>query len=49
VESGLRGYDVRLWLGLLAPAGTPREVVSRMHSEIVKRGKVIQQVGTFDN
>ena len=23
-ESGLPGFDVRLWLGILAPAGTPR-------------------------
>ena len=84
-EAGLPGFDVRLWLGLLAPAGTPPEVVSRiasasaealataevksalaaqgfaplagtpesfdafMRSEIVKWGKVIQQVGTVDN
>jgi tripartite-type tricarboxylate transporter receptor subunit TctC len=43
-EAGLPGYDVRLWLGLLAPAGTPRDVIDRvaaacadaLHSEDVK-------------
>jgi tripartite-type tricarboxylate transporter receptor subunit TctC len=31
-ESGLSGYDVRLWLGLLAPAGTPKDTVNRIAS-----------------
>jgi tripartite-type tricarboxylate transporter receptor subunit TctC len=31
-ESGLPGFDVRLWVGLLAPAGTPRDVVDRIAS-----------------
>jgi len=29
-EAGLSGYDIGLWFGLLAPAGTPREVVDRL-------------------
>lgn len=29
-EAGLPGYDVRLWLGLLAPSNTPRETVARI-------------------
>jgi tripartite-type tricarboxylate transporter receptor subunit TctC len=29
-EAGLAGYDVRLWFGLIAPVGTPREVVDRL-------------------
>jgi tripartite-type tricarboxylate transporter receptor subunit TctC len=29
-ESGLAGYDVRLWFGLVAPAGTARDVVDRL-------------------
>jgi tripartite-type tricarboxylate transporter receptor subunit TctC len=32
----LPGYDVTQWYGLLAPAGTPREIVSRLHAEMVK-------------
>jgi tripartite-type tricarboxylate transporter receptor subunit TctC len=31
-EVALPGYDVRLWLGLLAPAGTPPEVIARLSS-----------------
>jgi tripartite-type tricarboxylate transporter receptor subunit TctC len=29
-ESGLPGFDVRLWLGILAPVGTPRIVIDRL-------------------
>ena len=35
-ESGLPGFTVVNWLGVLAPAGTPREIISRLHAEIVK-------------
>jgi tripartite-type tricarboxylate transporter receptor subunit TctC len=30
------GYDATVWLGLLAPPGTPREVVLRINAEITK-------------
>ena len=29
-ESGLQGYDAVVWMGLLAPAGTPREIVDKL-------------------
>jgi tripartite-type tricarboxylate transporter receptor subunit TctC len=29
-EAGLPGYDIGLWFGLLAPAGTPREIVDKL-------------------
>jgi tripartite-type tricarboxylate transporter receptor subunit TctC len=35
-ESGLAGYDSTQWYGVLAPAGTPREIVARLHDEIVR-------------
>jgi tripartite-type tricarboxylate transporter receptor subunit TctC len=35
-ESGLPGYDMNGWSGLLVPAGTPSKIVSRLHGEIVK-------------
>ena len=35
-ESGLPGYEAMPWLGLVAPAGTPKAVVDRMHREVVK-------------
>ena len=31
-ESGLAGFDMRLWIGLAAPAGTPSEIVDRLSS-----------------
>jgi tripartite-type tricarboxylate transporter receptor subunit TctC len=33
--AGLPGYDATLWYGLFAPAGTPREIVARLGSEVV--------------
>ena len=35
-ESGLKGYDVSNWLGLLAPKGTSQEVVARLNAAVVK-------------
>jgi tripartite-type tricarboxylate transporter receptor subunit TctC len=31
---GLADYDMTLWLGVLAPAGTPKDVVARLHRDI---------------
>ena len=31
---GLAAYEMTLWLGVLAPAGTPAEVVTRLHRDI---------------
>ena len=42
-ESGLPGYDLSLWYGLVAPAGTPREVIdklSRVANEALKSDDV---------
>lgn len=35
-ESGLRDYDLSGWFGMLAPAGTPREIVVRLNTAIAK-------------
>jgi tripartite-type tricarboxylate transporter receptor subunit TctC len=35
-ESGVPGFDVGVWFGVLTVAGTPREVVQRLNSEMVK-------------
>ena len=35
-EAGVPGYDATIWLGLLAPPGTPRDVVQKLNSEISK-------------
>ncbi|OVZ56353.1 MFS transporter [Pigmentiphaga sp. NML080357] len=33
-EAGLPGYDVAVWFGIFAPAGTPQPVVARLHKDI---------------
>ena len=35
-QAGVPGYEAIQWYGLLAPAGTPREIVMKLHGEIVK-------------
>jgi len=35
-ESGVPGYESISWAGVAVPAGTPREIVGRLHAEIVK-------------
>ncbi len=33
-ESGFRGFEIRGWFGMLAPAGTPRPIVERLNAAI---------------
>ena len=33
-EAGVPGYEVDVWFGLVAPAGTPREVLAKLNAEI---------------
>jgi tripartite-type tricarboxylate transporter receptor subunit TctC len=35
-ESGVPGYDVGVWFGVLTVAGTPREIVQRLNTDMVK-------------
>jgi len=35
-EGGLPGYDAAGWYGLLAPAGTPPEIVRRLNAEVTR-------------
>ena len=35
-EPGLAGFDVSVWLGLLAPTGTPLDIVNKLHQEMVR-------------
>ncbi|WP_348752728.1 tripartite tricarboxylate transporter substrate binding protein [uncultured Aquincola sp.] len=35
-ESGYKGFDAVTWFGLLAPAGTPKDVVARLNAEFNK-------------
>lgn len=43
-QAGVKGYDVSNWLGLLAPAGTPKEVLGRIHAAL---GRDRQVVGRY--
>ncbi len=35
-ETGLPGYEAGPWYGVLAPAGTPKEIIARLNAELVK-------------
>jgi tripartite-type tricarboxylate transporter receptor subunit TctC len=35
-EAGVPGYDAVIWLGIMAPAGTPQPIVDRLNAEIGK-------------
>jgi tripartite-type tricarboxylate transporter receptor subunit TctC len=39
-EAGVPGYDSSQWFGVLAPAGTPRDIVARLHREM---GRVLNE------
>ena len=35
-EAGVPGYEATIWLGIMAPAGTPKDVVDKLNTEINK-------------
>lgn len=35
-EAGVKGYETTIWLGIMAPTGTPRAVIERLNAEITK-------------
>lgn len=45
-EAGVAGYDVVTWAGLIAPAGTPKEVVARLN-EALNAALKVPEVNTF--
>jgi tripartite-type tricarboxylate transporter receptor subunit TctC len=49
-EAGLKGYEVTGWYGVVAPAGTPREVINRLHADITKtlaQDEIVQALNAF--
>jgi tripartite-type tricarboxylate transporter receptor subunit TctC len=35
-EAGVPGYEATIWLGIMAPTGTPKEIVDKLNGEITK-------------
>ena len=35
-EAGLPGFDVVIWQGLVAPAGTPSDIIAKLHQEVLR-------------
>ncbi len=35
-EAGLKGFSLGTWFGVLAPAATPKNIVTRLNAEMVK-------------
>jgi tripartite-type tricarboxylate transporter receptor subunit TctC len=35
-ETGLKGFDIGTWFGVLAPAATPKDILVRLNTEMVK-------------
>jgi tripartite-type tricarboxylate transporter receptor subunit TctC len=35
-EQGFENFDISVWYGMLAPAGTPREIITRLNAELIK-------------
>ncbi|HSQ05421.1 MAG TPA: tripartite tricarboxylate transporter substrate binding protein [Burkholderiales bacterium] len=35
-EAGLQGFEVSAWYSIVAPAGTPRPIIDRLHTELAK-------------
>jgi tripartite-type tricarboxylate transporter receptor subunit TctC len=48
-EAGVPGYEASIWNGILAPAGTPRDIVQRLHEAIVQTLKTPQAQERYAN
>ena len=35
-QAGVKGFETSAWSGLYAPAGTPADIINRLHAEVVK-------------
>jgi tripartite-type tricarboxylate transporter receptor subunit TctC len=51
-ESGMPGFEVAAWQGLIAPAGLPEPILNRLHAEVVrilKEPATAEKLRTFGN
>src|SRR6201746_794076 len=45
IEAGIAGYDATIWLGLMAPAGTPKPIIDKLNAAVnaaVKRPDIVK-------
>ena len=45
IEAGISGYEATIWLGLMAPAGTPKAVIDKINAAVnaaVKRPDIVK-------
>jgi tripartite-type tricarboxylate transporter receptor subunit TctC len=45
IEAGVAGYEATIWLGLMAPAGTPRPIIDKLNAavnSVVKRPEIVK-------
>ena len=50
IEAGFPGFTIMTWNGLVAPAGTPKEIVDRLAAETaraVKDPKIVERLANF--
>jgi tripartite-type tricarboxylate transporter receptor subunit TctC len=48
-ESGVADFDIMAWTGLLAPKGTPPDVVAKLHAQVEKALDLSDVVSRFNN
>src|SRR3954471_18195534 len=48
-EAGVPGYEASIWNGVLAPAGTPKAILNRLHDTIVQTLRTPQAVERYAN
>jgi tripartite-type tricarboxylate transporter receptor subunit TctC len=49
-ESGVKGFEVTSWYGLLAPSGTPPDIVQKLNAEVnrsLNEGDAIERLASF--
>lgn len=49
VEQGITGFTGSTWAGILAPTGTPPDIVKRLSSEVAQIVKLPETIKTFEN
>jgi tripartite-type tricarboxylate transporter receptor subunit TctC len=47
-EAGVPGYEATIWIGIMAPAGTPTPIVDKLNAEINKAMKRPEMVAAWE-